>query len=943
MSDIMERLWPAFISETTEKLQELELLLVGVPADEVDVHGVFRAMHTIKGGCAMMGFTPMESLAHAAEDVLEPIRRGAEVIGDDLIDLLLEVVDALKAQLSEVDSSRSEPASRDELVVRLRDCIGTARAVPATTGEPPAASEFEVELARQFCETVSAILPEVAGALIAGKRLQKDKLAALAATADAAGYRAVSVLAGRLPGDSPLADLAALVERVAAVEQRAAADAGVQVCYQQCRPLLADQVLSGAADMVVRLQAIEGDAGVSAIDKVLKCLKTMQARLLLTGCSTSLLLYRLLAQLLRDMQRGLVAPSAVLLKKLREAVAAPLELDQSLFESDAYQHGCDRLIAELGALVDSARGQGAASAVREQIRSQLSITPAALDAMSPEVLETLWSLTQHHAAIYEVAVDLEASRSDSAQLVRWFDDDYQLLSSYTLPASSAPDGSGMRARVAFVVSAGQQGDAFEAGLGEFRAKGLSCSWINCSLPHSAASSPDARRAPTRAAVAEGNATGSLRVDSQILDRFLGRVGEMVTLRNAMSHTLHDDDLMRRMRLLMGKFTEGAGTLTLQADEVSAVRKLLQDMDSRIDGLAQADIRFHGALARLQEDVLALRVVPIATVFNRLPRMVRDLASSSGKQVEIELEGDEVRIDKSMVEALMEPLMHLVRNCIDHGIEAPARRLAAGKPERGAVAVRADQQAGLLRIEIEDDGNGIDTDRIRSKAISKGMLDERQAQTMSKDELVSLIFEPGFSTASQVTEVSGRGVGMDAVRNRIQHLGGTIQVESDPGRGTRFVLRMPLSLAIQNVVLVKAGQLMLALPERYVNEVIAMSPSMLQSVQGQAAFLLRGVAVPLFGLSALLGQPSLSQHDADREIEVLVISDGSHRIGLIVDTVMERAEVFIRDVHPQIARMPAVSGVSVLGNGRVAVILDCDALISLAATNAQTLTSLLKAS
>jgi two-component system, chemotaxis family, sensor kinase CheA len=473
-----------------------------------------------------------------------------------------------------------------------------------------------------------------------------------------------------------------------------------------------------------------------------------------------------------------------------------------------------------------------------------------------------------------------------------------------------------------------------------------CSWINCSLADSRLVDPaPAPRVPAAAAsaVSESASASTLSVDSEVLDRFVGRVGEMVTLRNAMSHSLNDDDLMRRLRLLRSKLSGAGQGVALQADEVPAIRLLLQEVDQRIDGLMQADARFQGALGRLQEDVLALRVVPIATVFNRLPRLVRDVAQSSGKQVDTELEGEDVRIDKSMVEALLEPLMHLVRNSVDHGIELPGLRRSAGKSERGRIIIRANQHAGLLEIDIEDDGAGMDLARIRSKAISAGTRTPQQIQAMSEDELIALVFEPGFSTAEQVTEVSGRGVGMDVVRNRIQHLGGTIAVESESGRGTCFRLRLPLSLAIQNVVLVKSGSQNLALPERYVSEVLALHGAMLQSVQGQAACLLRGVTLPLFRLSTLLGHGRDTQTAESENIEVLVVSDGSQRIGLIVDTVLGRPEVFIREVHPDIARMPGISGVSVLGDGQVVIILDCDALIGLAARNAQSLRSLLKAS
>lgn len=949
MTDIMERLWPAFISETTEKILELELLLVGMPSEEVDVHGVFRAMHTIKGGCAMMGFSSMETLAHAAEDLMEPIRRGVSVMDDGVIDLLLEVVDALKAQLGEVSADRKEPAPCSQLVERLRRClgqIGTAQADGAGAGVA-AESQHELVVAKNFCAAVAQILPVMVEALAAGKPAPRKLQTALAKAADISGYPALSALTKALVPDQKMTDLAALVERIAGLEKLCGGDAGVEACYQICRPLFADLLFSGAADLLVRIRTLETSAAdADAIGVVLSGLREMQLLMVLTGASASLALYRLLAQLLRDVLRGLVDLSSPLQEQFCAAVVAPLELDHSLFESDSYHQYCDALVQALGKVVDEESGRRSGASLRDLLLQKLSIRAVALDAMSPAMLEELWALVQNQVAIYEIAVDLEARSAESSRLVHWFDSEFQLLTSYTLPATTLMDGSGQRARVGFVVSAGESAEILEDGLKKFRDTGVPCSWINCSLADSRLVDPvDAPKvsAPAPATISESATASTLRVDSEVLDRFVGRVGEMVTLRNAMSHSLHDDDLMRRLRLLRGKLSGSVTGVTLQADELPAIRALLQEIDQRIDGLMQADARFQGALGRLQEDVLALRVVPIATVFNRLPRLVRDVAQSSGKQVDTELEGEDVRIDKSMVEALLEPLMHLVRNSVDHGIETPALRLSAGKSERGRITIRANQHAGLLEIDIEDDGAGINIDRIRSKALSSGVRTNQQIQVMSRDELVALVFEPGFSTAEQVTEVSGRGVGMDVVRNRIQHLGGTIAVESESGRGTRFRLRLPLSLAIQNVVLVKAGSQHLALPERYVGEVIALHGAMLQSVQGQAACLLRGVTLPLFRLSTLLGQKRDMQQVESEDIEALVISDGSHRIGLIVDAVLGRPEVFIREVHPDIAKMPGISGVSILGDGQVVIILDCDALIGLAGSNAQSLRSLMKAS
>jgi chemotaxis protein histidine kinase CheA len=341
-------------------------------------------------------------------------------------------------------------------------------------------------------------------------------------------------------------------------------------------------------------------------------------------------------------------------------------------------------------------------------------------------------------------------------------------------------------------------------------------------------------------------------------------------------------------------------------------------------------------------VLALRVVPIALVFNRLPRLVRDLAHGLDRQVHLEISGEEVRIDKGMVDVLSEPMLHLVRNALDHGIESAADRIAAGKPAQARLRVVARQQGNTLLVEVSDDGRGLDHERIRASAISKGLLTAEAAAALTARELHNLIFLPGFSTAAQVTEVSGRGVGMDAVKTRVLKLGGQVEISTEAGQGTVFTLRLPLSAAIQNVILVESGGRQLAIPERNVTEILSLSASALQSVQGQACCLLRGVTLPLYHLARLLGQPAVAAA-ASTSLEVVVLTDGVHRIGLIVERVLGRPEVFIRDIHPDLVRLPGVGGASILGDGRVVIIVDCENLFELAVRQAQSLHSLLRVS
>jgi two-component system chemotaxis sensor kinase CheA len=363
---------------------------------------------------------------------------------------------------------------------------------------------------------------------------------------------------------------------------------------------------------------------------------------------------------------------------------------------------------------------------------------------------------------------------------------------------------------------------------------------------------------------------------------------------------------------------------------SELLPLLQEAAERDRRLRDATEELSGALSRLHQSALELRVVPVDIVFNRLPRVVRDLAQRQGKSVQLTIEGREVRIDKSMVEALADPLIHMVRNAVDHGIEPPDERRAAGKPERAQLRLRATQRGAEIDIEIADDGRGLDADAIRTNAIARGLVSAAQAAALGDQEAFQFIFAPGLSTAAAVTETSGRGVGMDVVLTTVRRFNGDIAIRSERGNGTTFTLTLPVSAALQTALIVRVNGQSLAIPERHVVAVAEIEPAAIRLVGAQRSILYREAVLPLYPLGAVLGIDGEATAAGPAIQPVVVTSNGRQMIGLEVDAIEYRQELFLKDLHPLLARFPVIGGASVLGDGRVVLVLEGEELIQLAA-------------
>ena len=384
------------------------------------------------------------------------------------------------------------------------------------------------------------------------------------------------------------------------------------------------------------------------------------------------------------------------------------------------------------------------------------------------------------------------------------------------------------------------------------------------------------------------ADSTLRVDVALLNRMMNLVGELVLTRN---------------QILQSSCGDGRMTM----------------LSRRLD-MVTADLR---------ESVMKARMQPVSNVFSKMPRLVRDLSQSLQRQVQLQLEGQETELDKSLLEAIKDPLTHAVRNALDHGIEAPAARTAAGKPSTGTLRLRALQEGSHVLIEVSDDGAGISVDKVRAKAMERGLVSADRAAQMAERELLQLVFLPGFSTAARVTSVSGRGVGMDVVRTNVEKIGGKVEIDSRAGKGTTLRMRIPLTLAIIPALIVRSAQQSFALPQAALSELVHVAAeenaSTIEWIDAVPLYRLRGKLLPLVFLDRMLAQDRAKQDSPKRERYIAVLDADGRQFGLVVDGLADPEEIVVKPLSPALKGIGLYSGATVLGNGELALILDPGAI------------------
>lgn len=344
--------------------------------------------------------------------------------------------------------------------------------------------------------------------------------------------------------------------------------------------------------------------------------------------------------------------------------------------------------------------------------------------------------------------------------------------------------------------------------------------------------------------------------------------------------------------------------------------------SNKEGMNEAIEYLERITTSLHDAVMKVRMVPIERVFNRFPRMVRDLSKELKKNVSLQMSGDETEVDRTVIDEIGDPLIHLIRNSIDHGIEHPEERKKLGKNETGTVILKAYPDGNNVVVEVEDDGSGINFEKIKKKAVEKDLINGKNADTMSKEEAIELLFKPGFSTSDVISDVSGRGVGLDVVKSKIESIGGSIEVETKEGKGTKFIIRIPLTLAIIQALLVKVKEEMFAIPLSSISEIININKEQIRNIQGQEIILYRGRTIPVIRLNKIIH----TEIDEERnEFVSIIVKKGDKQAGLVVDSLFGQQEIVIKPLGKYLSNVKYLAGATILGNGKISLILDVNSL------------------
>jgi len=387
----------------------------------------------------------------------------------------------------------------------------------------------------------------------------------------------------------------------------------------------------------------------------------------------------------------------------------------------------------------------------------------------------------------------------------------------------------------------------------------------------------------------------LKVAQEKIDRLMDLIGEMVVAKNSLSY------------------------LAERAEEVYGQRELAREVKAQ-----------YAVINRIAEDmqhgIMQVRMLPVGTVFQRFGRLVRDISRKLGKEVQLVIEGEDTEADKNVIEPLADPLIHILRNSLDHGIELPEARRAAGKPAGGTIRIKAHQESDRVVIEISDDGAGIDPARVRAKAVERGLIPAERAATLSDEDAVQLIFLPGFSTAETISDLSGRGVGMDVVRNAVERINGIVELGSVKGKGTTLRLSLPLSMAVTNVMLIESAGRRFGVPMDLIVETVRVHRDDIHAFKNARTTVLRGRVVSLRALNDLLALPEEPVSNAEGEVAVLVVRIGNETAGLLVDDFLGTSDIILKPLEGVLAGLTGFSGTALMGDGGVLMVLNLKELL-----------------
>jgi two-component system chemotaxis sensor kinase CheA len=915
MSSDLDTLWREFEAETDDHLESLEQLLAMSHSENrnrEEISTLFRAFHSLKGAFAVMGMPNAEAVAHRSEDILTLVREGHSALDDELEKLLLETVDRLKEMRDVVVSKRVDAPAPRRLISRLEEYRSRINR-PAEPAPSPGREEragslgSDPEMLAIFGELLEQRLPDLAKVFSPDRQEQKVALEAAGDLANAAEVLGFDALAGALKNVTPPATDDAAVRsgliarfdeirmQTSLVDEAIGRPTGAHALALALRNEL-DPDYRNALSALARTLSGAGGEPASVLAAVSTCRS-------LANCLSFEHAVRMLV-LLEEQHSRINSGELTDSPKLREIahrVTGALEdaaMRKEDIETAVYaSESLDWQNATEGRLATASDGAVSAS-------GRLVLRPEFRATLSAEQLVRIEQGITDGKRAFEILIDLESDPEVSANILSWLTSAVETVTSRTV----FRDG---KSYFEFLVLSAETSDWLHAQLRDLDPERLCIEDAREAAAETMAPPASTAKPSTR------RTSAYVRVRTDVIGGLMAEVGEMRSLLAALSDSVQN-----------GNTTRALATLRLALDNfdphvASELRLKIEAIEQDFRAFASLEAKLEAAHRRIWESGLKLRVVPLDALFTRLARAVRDLSERLDKPVEPRVEGGDVRIDKRIVDILADPLMHMVRNAIDHGIEAAAQRIAAGKPARAWVKISAIERSNKVQLIIADDGRGLDKPRILAKAIELGLVGVDEADNMTEAEICGLLLRPGFSTARTVTELSGRGVGMDVVAAALQDLGGSIDVQTTPGVGTSFILTVPLSASLVRSLLVLIKDQMFAIPERQIIAVADVEASRIETIGSDRFYAFRDSMIPVHAVGELLGLGHSESPGADARL--VIVSSAVGPMALEVDRILRFQDLFLKELHPILAEVPAIGGASVLGDGRPVLVLDVHGL------------------
>ncbi len=921
MTEIDSSLLNDFVTEAGEHLEEMESVLLRL-AQEPDkrelLDDVFRPMHTIKGASQFMGFERISALSHKSEDLLDLLRRGEKSLDQGMLDTLMEVKDRITLQISELSNPQSEPAEVDDLIVRIERLILGADAAAeldleqlAAMAEGQSGADIDRLIEDSLTEGAAELDLEQLAAMAEGQsdadidRLIEDSLAEGAAELD------LEQLAAMAEGQSD-ADIDRLIEDslteganvTAELKQEppAAVTKQATTIYEEEYDQELFQIfLKLSKEKIVFLRSQANiwhitDNKNAVLDDCVDSLKNLESAANYMGYASLGSLYQRWIDEIQQLQEGAAAGSEVSLdcneSYIAQIVTLLPPLDALLAEAAL---SAAEAVTHVAIPVQAPEGLGKADDKPRSPEPDV-VRPAAAkpqDDPSSSLLETL-------SNALEASLE-EASKGEADE--RLLDVFEQMLAgssneSLIEPPAIEPTvhktqaaAVSKLAQPAVVSSEAPQKRSIEPFYSEQKAP---------QEPH-----------PVQK-TSERAFKKSVRVDPEKIDALMNQVGELIVDRS------YFFQLFNEMRVLQQHLKDSTA---MDPRDMKMIRAFTYRLGEAIVSLGRTS-------NELQEGVMKVRMLPIAQLFNRYSRLIHDLTHHrADKQVQLEIKGEDTELDRMIIEEISDPLIHIIRNAVDHGFETTEERKRAGKPETGTLILEAYHESNHIVIEITDDGRGINPERIKSKALERGLYSREELERMGNSELMRLIMTPGFSTAEQVTGTSGRGVGMDVVKKNVERLNGTLEIESKIGLQTQIRLKIPLTLAIIQALMVRVGENHFTIPLVNVEETLRIFEYETSTIEGTEVIYLRGKTMPIFRLSTLFSIPV--NNYGENKVFVVVVNSGFQKIGLVVDQLMGQEEVVIKPLADYLQEKSGFSGATIIGDGRISLILDIYELVNIA--------------